>query len=96
MGYAFINFLTPESLKKFYEIYNFRKWLKYKSEKICELTYARLQGRASLVDHFHTSKVFNQKGKNYRPIFKDFSEIKEIIAKQKSNSFNDTYVPTHF
>lgn len=45
MGYAFINFLNAEHLKTFFAIFNLRRWLKYKSEKICVLKYARLQGR---------------------------------------------------
>ena len=89
MGYAFINFLVPHSLKTFYEIYEKRKWLKFKSEKICVLTYARLQGKAELIEHFHSSKVYTQKGKQYRPLIRNFSDVKEIIAKQRQGTVAD-------
>ena len=71
MGCAFINFVAPASLKSFYTAYNGRKWRKFRSEKICEVTYARLQGIQALEDHFHCSRVLNFKGKNHRPVFKN-------------------------
>lgn len=86
MGYAFINFLSAGDLLTFYEAFNNRKWLKFRSEKICALTYARLQGKSDLIEHFHSSKVLNQKGKCYRPIIRTLQDIKDIVAKQKQVS----------
>lgn len=94
MGYAFVNFASSGSLKSFYEIYNLRRWKRFKSEKICELSYARIQGLESLEEHFHSSKVLNQKGKNYRPIFKDV-EGREGGRKGKQNYFSQTTFPTY-
>jgi RNA recognition motif-containing protein len=44
VGYAFINFLDVESLEKFYVQFHNKKWPMFNSEKICHLSYARLQG----------------------------------------------------
>lgn len=35
LGYAFINFIQPKSIEDFYNLYNNKKWKKFKSEKIC-------------------------------------------------------------
>jgi hypothetical protein len=43
------------------------------------LTYARLQGRQSLIEHFYNSKVLNQKEKRYRPIIKDFAQLSDLL-----------------
>lgn len=52
MGYAFINFVDPVFILKFYEEMNNKSWDRFKSEKICELTYGRIQGQANLIDNF--------------------------------------------
>jgi sulfur transfer protein SufE len=49
------------------------------------LTYARLQGRNSLIEHFHNSKVLNQKEKRYRPIIKEMSKLSELLENQRKN-----------
>lgn len=51
--------------------------------KICNLTYARLQGLNSLIEHFQNSKVLNNKDKKYQPIIKEFSKIDHLIKEQK-------------
>lgn len=42
MGYAFVNFKKIENLKIFYYEFNGRKWKQFKSEKICQVRYARI------------------------------------------------------
>lgn len=44
VGYAFINLRKPEFVVTFYKRFNGKKWEYFNSEKICEITYARLQG----------------------------------------------------
>jgi len=44
VGYAFINFIDPKSIAAFHEEFNNKKWEKFNSEKVCKLTYARIQG----------------------------------------------------
>eukprot|EP00002_Diphylleia_rotans_P008219 TRINITY_DN1795_c0_g2_i9.p1 TRINITY_DN1795_c0_g2~~TRINITY_DN1795_c0_g2_i9.p1 ORF type:complete len:271 (-),score=34.98 TRINITY_DN1795_c0_g2_i9:56-805(-) len=45
VGYAFINFINPRSISEFYRDFNNKRWEKFNSEKICEITYARIQGK---------------------------------------------------
>lgn len=49
------------------------------------LTYARLQGRQSLIEHFYNSKVLNQKEKRYRPIIKDFTQLTSLLERQRQS-----------
>lgn len=52
--------------------------------QICVLTYARLQGRHSLIEHFHNSKVLNTKDKKFRPIIRDLGGLTALLEKQRS------------
>jgi RNA recognition motif-containing protein len=67
VGYAFINFLQPEYIIPFYEEFNNKKWEKFNSEKVCDLTYARIQGKISLIAHFQNSSLMGE-DKKCRPI----------------------------
>lgn len=60
MGYAFLNFVDAKFIKHIYEEMNERKWEKFNSEKVCQISYARIQGRAELERHFKDSSVMNQ------------------------------------
>jgi protein phosphatase 1 regulatory subunit 42 len=52
VGYSFINFVEPMVIVSFYEAFNGKGWERFNSSKICEVTYARIQGRKALEDHF--------------------------------------------
>jgi len=52
LGYAFINFINPYHILMFNDIYKGFKWKKYNSDKICDLTYAKFQGKKELTTHF--------------------------------------------
>ena len=54
--------------------------------QICNLTYARLQGLGSLIEHFQNSKVLNHKDKKYQPIIREFSSIDTLIQHQKAST----------
>ena len=56
MGYAFINFAHPAFIIDFYFEYNKKPWRnRCNSNKICELRYAKFQGRDMLGEHFKGS-----------------------------------------
>ena len=61
VGYAFINFIHAKFISSFYQEFNGRKWNKFNSEKICSLAYARIQGTASLMNHFQYSSMMNHR-----------------------------------
>jgi hypothetical protein len=49
VGYAFINFVEPTFIVPFFEDLNAKYWERFNSEKICDLTYGRIQGKDQLV-----------------------------------------------
>jgi len=57
VGYAFINFILPKTIIACTAEFNGKKWEKFNSEKVCELTYARIQGKNSLIEHFQNSSL---------------------------------------
>lgn len=61
VGYAFINFIHAKFIPAFYHEFNGKKWSRFNSEKICSLTYARIQGTGALRSHFKNSHVMQQK-----------------------------------
>ena len=76
VGYAFINFTNLAHLREFYKVFHGKKWAFFNSEKICELRYARIQGKAQCERHFEHSLLMSQPIQNYKP-FLGSSEIKK-------------------
>lgn len=67
VGYAFINFIKPNSIVTFYREFNNKKWEKFNSDKVCLIAYARIQGKAALISHFQNSSLMCE-DKKCRPI----------------------------
>ncbi|CAK4091585.1 unnamed protein product [Aphanomyces euteiches] len=79
MGYAFINFVTYDAIVPFYQAFNGQKWRNFNSEKVCAITYARLQGKAAMVARFQNSSVL-EKHESYRPlVFKSSGPDKGML-----------------
>lgn len=70
VGYAFINFTDPLSIPTFYEEFNNKKWEKFNSEKVCEIKYARIQGKDAMIEHFKNSSILFEDPKCRPLIFK--------------------------
>mmetsp|Transcript_44952 Transcript_44952/g.114951 ORF Transcript_44952/g.114951 Transcript_44952/m.114951 type:complete len:550 (+) Transcript_44952:389-2038(+) len=56
LGYAFINFRAGVDAAIFYEQFHNKRWQDFNSKKVCVITYAKVQGRCALVEHFKNSK----------------------------------------
>ncbi|GLJ18311.1 hypothetical protein SUGI_0324030 [Cryptomeria japonica] len=56
LGYAFVNMTTSKATWKLYKAFHMQPWEAFNSRKICEVTYARVQGRVALEEHFRNSK----------------------------------------
>ena len=67
VGYAFVNFISTSAIPAFYEEFNFRQWDRFNSNKVCEITYARIQGKVSLITHFENSSLIHE-NEGYQPI----------------------------
>ncbi len=66
-GYAFVNFVNYRDIVTFYDAYNGKGWKTFKSDKICEITYARIQGKSSMMKRFQNSALMD-KDPEYRPV----------------------------
>ena len=51
-GYAFINFISSYYIPYFYFLFNGKMWSSTNSQKICEITYSKIQGKKSLISHY--------------------------------------------
>lgn len=78
VGYAFINFTKPQYIICFYEEFHGRKWGKFNSEKVCEITYARIQGKQQLINHFQNSSLMNEDPKCRPVVFGQNGEQEEF------------------
>ncbi|KAL3501098.1 hypothetical protein ACH5RR_035547 [Cinchona calisaya] len=56
VGYGFVNMTSPEATLRLYKAFHRQSWEVFNSRKICEVTYARLQGVEALKEHFKNSK----------------------------------------
>ena len=67
VGYCFINFLEPKYIVPFVKEFNGQRWKSFNSEKVCAITFARIQGKASMVARFQNSSLL-EKDDEYRPL----------------------------
>jgi hypothetical protein len=63
-GYCFINFINCATIMSFYYKFDGKRWNRFNSDKICELKYARIQGRTALIEHFRTGNALQNQSKN--------------------------------
>jgi hypothetical protein len=71
-GYAFINFRSPKLIINFFLEYDRKPWdLKNGKNKLCYISYARIQGFRSLSDHFRRSNIMKQTDEKLKPIILD-------------------------
>mmetsp|Transcript_32624 Transcript_32624/g.78411 ORF Transcript_32624/g.78411 Transcript_32624/m.78411 type:complete len:357 (-) Transcript_32624:640-1710(-) len=78
VGYAFLNFAQPHDATRFWMVFNGKKLSAFKSNKVVEVTYARVQGLDANVEHFRNSAVMRQDiEEQYKPILFDLQTGKE-------------------
>lgn len=66
VGYAFINFLSPLAIVTFAQARVGTTWNIFASEKVCDVSYANIQGKAALVEKFRNSCVMDEQ-EAFRP-----------------------------
>ncbi|XVE67038.1 hypothetical protein DITRI_Ditri08aG0128200 [Diplodiscus trichospermus] len=59
-GYAFVNFTNPGAARKFFHAWHDKHWGCFKSNKICEIYCAKLQGMEQLLKHFEMMEFPSQ------------------------------------
>ena len=67
VGYAFINFIEPQTITSFVREFSKQRWRNFNSEKVCMLTYARIQGKAAMIARFQNSSLL-EKDDAYKPL----------------------------
>ncbi|KAL7541503.1 hypothetical protein ACHAXR_010998 [Thalassiosira sp. AJA248-18] len=78
-GYAFVNFCDYNDIVPFLEEYNGSRWKKFNSDKVCDVTYARIQGKSAMLKRFENSALM-EKDDEYRPkVFVSYGERKGEI-----------------
>lgn len=66
-GYAFINFVDYKDILAFHRLYFGKHWRTFNSDKICDITYARIQGKAAMLKRFENSALM-EKDDEYKPL----------------------------
>lgn len=66
-GYAFINFANSKDILPFHRRYYGKHWSTFNSDKICDITYARIQGKAAMLKRFENSALM-EKDDEYKPL----------------------------
>lgn len=66
-GYAFINFVETRDIMAFHRQYFGKHWRTFNSDKICDITYARIQGKAAMLKRFENSALM-EKDDEYKPL----------------------------
>jgi hypothetical protein len=66
-GYAFINFVDHNDILNFHRQYYGKHWRTFNSDKICDITYARIQGKAAMLKRFENSALM-EKDEEYKPL----------------------------
>mmetsp|Transcript_10789 Transcript_10789/g.25901 ORF Transcript_10789/g.25901 Transcript_10789/m.25901 type:complete len:955 (-) Transcript_10789:111-2975(-) len=66
-GYAFINFVNCQDILAFHRRYYGKQWRTFNSDKICDITYARIQGKAAMLKRFENSALMD-KDDEYKPL----------------------------
>ncbi|XP_057816679.2 protein terminal ear1 homolog [Cryptomeria japonica] len=82
LGYAFVNFTSATATWKLYKEFHGHHWAISNSKKICKVTYARLQGRSSLEEHFKKSS-FECDTDDYLPLVFDPPRNGEVVTLAK-------------
>jgi len=87
VGYAFINFMNPISIIEFFNDFNDKMWPRFNSVKVCKITYARIQGKDNLIEHFRNSRLMFESPK-FRPLV--FVSGGAEMGKPETFPFNQT------
>ncbi|KAL5998283.1 hypothetical protein ACLOJK_009222 [Asimina triloba] len=83
VGYGFVNLTSTKAAWRLYKSFHSQPWEVFNSRKICEVTYARLQGLDVLKEHFKNSK-FPCETDEYLPVVfsppRDGKQLTEPVA----------------
>lgn len=67
VGYAFVNMTSTRHILTLHDAFAGKRWRRFLSDKVCVLSYARIQGKANLVQRFQHSSLLGM-AKECRPL----------------------------
>lgn len=67
VGYCFINFIDPKYISPFIDEFNGKRWKSFNSEKVCAVSFARIQGKQAMIARFQNSSLLD-KDDEYQPL----------------------------
>ena len=67
VGYCFINFLDSKYIPPFVKNFDGHRWKSFNSEKICAVSFARIQGKNAMISRFQNSSLL-EKDDAYQPL----------------------------
>eukprot|EP00437_Effrenium_voratum_P011483 CAMPEP_0181455848 /NCGR_PEP_ID=MMETSP1110-20121109/30965_1 /TAXON_ID=174948 /ORGANISM="Symbiodinium sp., Strain CCMP421" /LENGTH=295 /DNA_ID=CAMNT_0023580237 /DNA_START=15 /DNA_END=903 /DNA_ORIENTATION=+ len=68
VGYAFINFLTPQDLERFMTGFAAYAFQQHCSQKLAQVSLAHIQGFIENIRHFSNRAVAHSRNSQYRPV----------------------------
>eukprot|EP00923_Selenidium_pygospionis_P006827 GHVN01011720.1.p1 GENE.GHVN01011720.1~~GHVN01011720.1.p1 ORF type:complete len:348 (+),score=50.82 GHVN01011720.1:491-1534(+) len=68
VGYAFINFLATTFAQQFKKEFEGYKLLAFRSHKVCETSWGRVQGLDANIEHYRNSAVMSVNVPQYKPL----------------------------
>ncbi|KAJ3678318.1 hypothetical protein LUZ60_002121 [Juncus effusus] len=90
VGYGFVNLTSPQAAFRLYKAFHKQPWEVFNSRKICQVTYARLQGLEALKEHFKNSKFACDKDE-YMPV--EFSPPRDGVQKTEPTTIGGRESP---
>jgi hypothetical protein len=87
LGFAFINLIDPMHILSFYECFRGKKWRKYNSSKICELAYAKIQGKKNLIFHFQKGSILREQDQEKLPLILPTPNKIPLVSIPNVNNF---------
>ena len=67
VGYAFINMTEPDHIVAVHDALHNKRWQHFNSEKVCQISFARIQGKSQLIAHFANSMLVHHEDPKCRP-----------------------------
>jgi hypothetical protein len=67
VGYCFVNFLDQKFIPAFVKEFNGQRWKSFNSEKVCAVSFARIQGKQAMIARFQNSSLL-EKDDEYKPL----------------------------
>jgi hypothetical protein len=90
-GYAFINVVHPAIILSLFMQFNDKSWRNFNSEKICKLSYGRLQGKDQLLKQLEGSGVMQQSDSAKKPLILESIQPSQELLEKIKNDFIQSY-----